>query len=118
MILKLISTLLTGGLVERLGEAYRASKDATTDQARIAADAAVALEEQRVRRVLAGGRLITWLQGAWVFLFLVYDAKLIVWDKVLGWGVTDPLSAELVERQLLIMVFLFGPPAVRRVFGR
>lgn len=116
--LKLISSILSTGLVERLGAAWAASRDAKTDQARIEADTMVAIEEQRLRRALAGGHLVTGAQLLLAAPFIVYIWKLVVWDKVLGWGVTDALSPELAEIQFLVVIFLFGPPAVRRVFGR
>lgn len=38
----------------------------------------------------------------------IYFAKLLVWDKVLAWGVTDPLAGWAALTANLIVVFYFG----------
>lgn len=42
-------------------------------------------------------------QLAWTAPFLVYVYKLIIWDKVLGLGVTDSLSAELWRTYWIVL---------------
>lgn len=37
----------------------------------------------------------------------IYYAKLFLWDKVLGWGATDPLSADLTHVAWVIIGFYF-----------
>lgn len=51
----------------------------------------------------------------WAMVFLIYDAKLVLWDKVLGLGVTDPLSSELTTVHLTIVGGLFLHSLVRRI---
>lgn len=44
-----------------------------------------------------------WIRIGFAFPFLIYINKLVVWDKVLGLGKTDPLSAELSSIMMLIL---------------
>lgn len=39
--------------------------------------------------------------------FIIYNGKVVLWDKVLGWGVTDPLSTEFAAINSLIIGFYF-----------
>lgn len=113
-----IISFLTGGAVKELRRAFEAAQSAETEEAKLKAQVYLAEVEAQTERAIAGGRIVTWMQALWAGVFLIYDAKLVVWDKVLGLGSTDPLSAELLAHQALIMGFLFGPPAIRRALGR
>lgn len=117
-VLSAVLGVFTGGLSSDIRKAVEALAGAKTEKEQIAAKVHLAEVEAQTSRALAGGRLIIWIQVAWASIFLVYDAKLVIWDKVLGLGVTDALSPDLVARQALIMSFLFGPSAFRRAFGR
>ena len=113
-----LANILGGGLAKELRRAIEARTNAQTEQERIRADAYVAEIEARTQRALSGGRMVTWVQVVWAGIYLVYDAKLVLWDKVLGWGVTDPLSPELLSHQAMVMAFLFGTNAALRILGR
>ncbi|MFY0682863.1 MAG: hypothetical protein JXR13_20035, partial [Thalassovita sp.] len=108
----LLSKLLTGGLIDQLSRAYAARHSAKTEQERIAASVTIAqLEERQANRAL-GGRLTAIVQAVWAAPFILYNAKLVVWDKVLGLGATDLLSADLMAMQLRIATFYFGGNAL------
>jgi hypothetical protein len=47
--------------------------------------------------------------------FVIYNGKLVLWDKVLHWGVTDPLSAELLSLEKTVVQFYFMAMAVEKV---
>jgi len=59
-------------------------------------------------------------QGWWVTAMIrpmiawpigIYMWKVIVWDKVLGWGVTDPLSPEFTQwAGIVITAYFIGRP--------
>lgn len=109
--LRAILRIFTGGLLDKLADAYKAREEAKTDAERIAADVEIArLQERQANRAL-GGRITAWVQAAWAAPFIIYDWKLLVWDKVLGAGVTDDLSADLMTMQLRIAMFYFGGAA-------
>jgi hypothetical protein len=112
--------LLTGagGIPEQLRRAYEARLKAKNDSERIAAEIDIARLEARQASHAIGGRWITLVQVAWALPFVAYNAKLIVWDKMLGWGVTDPLSPELYQLQAVIVGFFFVTTTVRAVVRR
>lgn len=116
--IKAILSFLSGGVAKEIRRAFEAKQDAQTEQERIDAEVYLAQVEAQTERAIAGGRIITAIQVTWAAVYLIYDAKLVLWDKVLGWGVTDGLSPELASRQALIMAFLFGPNAIRKVIGK
>ena len=59
-------------------------------------------------------------QGWWVTAMIrplfawpiaIYVWKIVVWDKVLGWGTTDPLSPELAQWSgIIITAYFIGRP--------
>ena len=107
----LLSKLLGGGLMDQLSRAYTARHSATTEHERIAAEVTIAqLEERQANRAL-GGRMTAIVQAIWAAPFILYNAKLVVWDKVLGLGTTDPLSADLMGLQTTVVSFYFGGAA-------
>lgn len=116
---KLLSLLTgTGGIAEEIRLAYQAKLDAQNDSERIAAEVGIALLNARMEAHRIGGRWITLIQIAWAMPFVLYNTKLVVWDKMLGLGVTDPLSPELYKLQAVIVGFFFVTSTVRAVAGR
>lgn len=105
----LFSSLLGGGLTAITGQIAQAYKDklaAENDVERIAADERIkTLQAQRdvlVAEVGQGG-WASWIRPAFATLFLAYNAKLIVWDTMLGWGSTPPLSEHLYTIEGLVI---------------
>ena len=103
----LLARLFGAGLPEQLRLAYQARLNAANNADRTAADITIARLEARSQSIAAGGRWITAVQIAWALPFVIYNAKLILWDKVLGLGITDPLSPELYALQATIIGFFF-----------
>lgn len=103
-----IISLFGSGLAKELRRAFEARANAQTEQERIEAELRIAhLEARQASRAL-GGRLTAWVQAIWAAPFILYNAKLLIWDKVLGLGATDPLSQSLMDLQLRIVTFYFG----------
>ena len=107
-----------GKVAARLVDAYMAREQAKTDADRIAADVTIRQLEARQAVLVAGGRWIAPVQAAFAVMFLIYNAKLIIWDKVLGLGVTDPLSPELYWLQGIVVGFIFLQAGVDKVMRR
>lgn len=107
----LIARFLSGGVVKALARAYEQRSNAKTEQERIAAEVHIAQLEANQRNRELGGRVTAIVQALWAAPFVVYNAKLIIWDKVLGLGATDPLSAPLYDTQVAIVSFYFGGAA-------
>lgn len=87
-------------------EKYRI--DGQIDQALIAALNSIALAKMELLK----NKFIVALQ---IFLAApvgIFFWKCIVWDKVLGWGTTDPLGGDIQTWAMMIMAFLFANSAL------
>lgn len=108
MIAKIIAWV-AGGALDRVGghlkDAYLAKKQAETDEQRLEADLRIRqLEAQQNVLIAEQGNWVTrWIRPAFAFPFVVYTWKLVIWDKVLGIGVTDPLKGELAEFMMIVI---------------
>lgn len=118
--LSAVLQVITGDLTRALSEAYRAKKEADTDESRLAA-------EERIKKLQARQDVILSAQGdpierfvriGFAAPFVIYLWKVVVWDKVLKLGVTDPLSAELSTLMGVVLAGYFVDTVVRRVFRR
>lgn len=96
-------------IVTGLTAAYTAKQNAATDQERIAADVGIKTLEAK-RDVLigeSGTRVNQFLRAGFALPFVIYNAKLVIWDKVLALGSTDPLSEELFKIEMICIGFYF-----------
>ncbi|MGJ8531544.1 MAG: hypothetical protein ACSHYC_05125 [Alphaproteobacteria bacterium] len=111
---------VAGGALDRLGhhlrDAYLAKKQAESDEQKLVADLRIRqLEAQQKLLIAEQGRALTrWIRPAIAFPFIAYLWKVVLWDKVLGLGSTDPLSTELGE----IMMVMVGAYFLMRPFER
>lgn len=98
-----------GSIVEKIAAAKIAAATAQTDQARLAAEERVKTLEARrdIQVAEAGSRINALVRLGFAAPPMIYLAKLYVWDKVLGWGVTDPLSDELSSVMWAVIGFYF-----------
>lgn len=116
--------LLGGPFAQAAVEAYRAklSSDNTADK--IAADlAARELQVEQRERELAA-QIVTAEQGKWytalprplfAYAFVIYAWKVVVIDKVLGLGTTDPLSGEVGQWATIVLTAYFGGRSLEKV---
>jgi hypothetical protein len=104
-------------VVTGISNAYVARQNATTDKERIAADVTIkTLEAKRdVMVAEGGGRINAIMRAGFALPFLVYNAKLVLWDKVLSLGATDPLSEELFQVEVACISFYFLHEIVARL---
>jgi hypothetical protein len=115
---KLLLGFLTGPLTEisnDIKEAYQSKLNAANDRERIAADERITLLESRKSIILAAQsdpleRLVRIMLAIPV---IAYAWKLILWDKVLGLGVTDKLSPELWQFFWIVVGGYFIDATVR-----
>lgn len=120
-----ILNLFTGGTLSTITNAIiNAQHDylvAQTDKDKIAADERIkTLQAQRDVLVSesATGGFQSWIRPLFAFPFALYNAKLIIWDKMLGLGTTDPLSDELFQIEMIIIGAYFltrGAEKVARI---
>ena len=116
--LKFILGLFSGPISEisnDLREAYQSKLKAENDKEKVAADERINLLEARKSIILAaqsnpGERIVRIL---FAVPFVIYVNKLVVYDKVLGWGSTDPLSSDLTQLLWIVIGGYFIDYTVR-----
>jgi hypothetical protein len=129
-VLGLLGSLLGGPFAKAAVDAYRAKLTATNTSEKIAADlAARELDVERREQELRTELLVA-EQGRWytalprplfALAFIIYVWKVVVYDKVLGWGTTDPLSGDVAQWAMIVLTAYFGGRSlekVARILGR
>jgi len=105
-----------GRIAESLAEAKIKATDAATEQERIKAEVVVSqLEARQAVLIAEQSSLVTrWIRPAFALPFIIYNFKVVVWDKVLGLGVTDDLSTSFWQLQIVV----FGAYFLTRGFEK
>jgi hypothetical protein len=108
-----ILSWVTGGGVSSITGAIRDMRkdalDAGNTERRIELESTIAVMENR-RAVLvaeAKGNWNVFFRMFLAFPFAVFLWKVVIWDKVLGWGVTDDLSPDLWNLMMIVFGFFF-----------
>jgi hypothetical protein len=110
-----IASLLGGPVINGLIKAYQAKLTAGNTSEKIASDlAARELAVQEVE-IQAQTQLRIAQIGHWYepehlasYIFVLYIAKVVVWDTMLGLGTTAPIRGNVGDWLGLIGMFLFG----------
>lgn len=120
----LILNFLGGPVISGLISAYKARLSATNTQDQMALDLLQKEVEADIAARAEATRLLIAEQGHWYTAiirplfaapFVIFAFKVVVWDKVLGWGVTDALDPNMWSVFQAIVVSYFGATAVERV---
>jgi len=87
-----------------LMDAKAKQANATTDQQRIEAEVTIHQLEARQEVLIAeqATRATRWIRPLFALPFIIYNFKVIVWDKVLGFGTTDALSDQYWQLQMIV----------------
>jgi hypothetical protein len=110
-----IVSFLGGPVIKGLIDAYQARLKAGNVESKIAAD----LAASEIAAQVAETRAITHYRiaelGRWYepdklmgYFVALYFGKLLVWDKVLGLGTTDPLAGFAAATSNLVVTFYFA----------
>jgi len=122
--LQLILGFVGGPVINGLIAAYRERLAATNTQDHMALDLLQAEIAAEVAARAEANKLIIAEQGHWytamirplfALPFVIFAFKVIVFDKVLGLGVTDALDPKMWGVFQTIVVSYFGATAVERV---
>lgn len=111
---------LSAGTIKAIGtqitQAYQAKLTAENDEARIAAEQRIAtLKAQQELLISEQSSVMTrWIRPAFALPFVIYNSKIIVWDKVFGWGATDALPPQYWQLQMIV----FGAYFLTRPFEK
>lgn len=112
-----LASLITGPLLQSAIDAYKAKLAAGNTAEKVEADlVARELEVQAKEREIDANVLIAeqgswftrWVRPLWAAPFVIWTWKVVVWDKVLGWGTTDELSGMIGTLCITISACYFG----------
>lgn len=104
----------------KIADARIAMANAETDRDKIAADERIKTLEAKRDLLLSesGSRVNSWVRVSFAAPFIAYNAKLVIWDKMLELGSTDPLSNELFQVEIACIGFYFLYDIASRLRGR
>lgn len=113
-LLGLFPKFILQDIAGQLADAYRSKLAAQNDETRIEAEIAIKRLEAHQAIILQEQRhwMTRWIRPAFALPFIIYNGKIILWDKVLGLGSTDNLSSEYWQLQMVI----FGAYFLTRPF--
>ena len=123
-ILAWLGNLIGGPFAKAAVDAYRAKLTSENTSEKIAADLAARelSVEQRERELST--QVVIAEQGRWytalprplfALAFIIYVWKVVVWDKVLGLGSTDPLSGDVAQWAMIVLTAYFGGRSLEKV---
>ncbi len=124
IVLGWLGNLLGGPFAKAAVDAYRAKLTATNTSERIAADLAARELEVEKREQELRTELLVAEQGRWytalprplfALAFIIYVWKVVVYDKVLGWGTTDPLTGDVAQWAMIVLTAYFGGRSLEKV---
>ncbi|MDI3469874.1 MAG: hypothetical protein OJF62_001937 [Pseudolabrys sp.] len=119
-----LASLIGGPVVSGLINAYKAKLDAANTQDRIAANLAAKEIEAEIAARADASKIIIAEQGRWYTAIIrpllaapviIYFWKVIVWDKVLGLGTTDPITGMVADWTGLIITAYVGGRSIEKV---
>jgi len=119
-----LASFLGGPVVNGLIDAYKARLAATNTTDRLAAELAAKEIEAEIESRKAAQAIIIAEQGTWFtrapraivqWSFAVFVAKVVVYDKVLALGSTDPLNGDIASWAGMVMVMWFGGRTIEKV---
>jgi hypothetical protein len=119
-----LASFLGGPVVNGLINAYKAKLAAGNTSEKIAADLAARELAVEQREAEVSTQVVIAEQGRWytalprplfAFAFIIYVWKVVVWDKVLGWGSTDALTGDLGQWMMIVLTAYFGGRSLEKV---
>ena len=124
VVLTWLGNLIGGPFAKAAVDAYRAKLSAENTSEKVAADLAARelAVEQRERELST--QVVIAEQGRWytalprpmfALAFIIYVWKVVVFDKVLGLGTTDPLSGDVAQWAMIVLTAYFGGRSLEKV---
>lgn len=119
-----LASLIGGPVINGLINAYKTKLDAANTQDRIAADLAAKEIEAEIEAHKQASAIIIAEQGRWytaiirpllALPIIIYLWKVIVWDKVLGLGTTDPITGMIADWTGMIITAYVGGRSIEKV---
>lgn len=124
MVLGWVGKLLGGPFAKAAVDAYKAKLQAGNDRDRMAADLAAKAADIDLREAEINSRILIaeqgnwmtrWVRPVWSLPFILFTWKVVVWDKLLGWGTTDPLDPKMWSVFMLMVGAYYGGRSAEKV---
>ena len=119
---QILANLIGGPIISGAIGAYKAKLEASGKTDLVAERLATKELELQQREIEVQGDYKRALIGHWYepaqmlgYILVIYVGKVIIWDKVLGWGVTDSINGAVGEWAGAIIMFLIGKRGVENV---
>ena len=105
---------------DQLNKAYAAKLTAKNNTEKLEAEQNIAQLTARQTVLVAeqNSRLTKWIRPAFALPFVIFDFKIIVWDKVLGLGTTDNLPPEFWHLHIVIVGAYFLTRPIEKSFRK
>lgn len=119
-----LGNLLGGPFARAAVDAYRAKLASDNAAERIAADLAARELQVEARERELAVQLAVAEQGRWytalprplfAYAFVIYAWKVVVIDKVLGLGTTDPLTGDVAHWAMVVLTAYFGGRSLEKI---
>ena len=119
-----LASFLAGPIVNGVIEAYKARLAAASSQDAIAADLAAKAIAAEIDARKSANAIVVAEQGRWwtaivrpllALPVVIYLWKVIVWDKVLALGSTDPLAGDVAQWAGLIVTTYVGGRSLEKI---
>ena len=119
-----LASFIGGPIIKGLVDAYKAKIELRSKQDALAVDLAAKEIEGEVASRQIEASIIREEQGWWVTAmirplfalpFIIFTWKVVVWDKVLKLGVTDPIDPNMWNVLLTIIAAYFGGRTIEKV---
>ncbi len=119
-----VASLIGGPIVTGLINAYKAKLEAGNTADRIAADIAIRELAVQQREIEVQSQIVIAEQGRWYTAcirplfcvpFILFTFKVIVWDKVFGWGTTDALDPNMWTVFTTVVAAYFGGRSIEKI---
>ena len=123
-ILSWLGNLIGGPFAKAAVDAYRAKLSAENTSEKVAADLAARELGVEQREAELANQTVIAEQGRWytalprplfAFAFVIYAWKVVVFDKVLGLGRTDPLTGDVAQWAMIVLTAYFGGRSIEKV---
>jgi len=119
-----LASFFGGPIITGLLNAYKAKLDAANTRDAQAVDLAKKEIEGEIAARQAETSLLRQEQGWWVTAmirplfaapFIIFAWKVVIWDKVFGWGTTDALDPNMWNVFLTVVGAYFGGRTIEKV---
>ncbi|MDC9701538.1 MAG: hypothetical protein PSN37_04870 [Alphaproteobacteria bacterium] len=104
-------------LAAELNKAYEVKLKANNNYERIEAERQIVILQARqaVLTIEQKKGLTCWIRPAFALPFVFYNFKIILWDKILGLGITDDLPPSFWRLQMIVFgAYFLTRPLERR----